>query len=282
MSEKFLQTFDKDGDVVFVGLKDGILYWTLPTHGKPEEIAYLTHFSDKNKYYYEDAKSRVVHWSLPEDDKRITSRARSMVADVNGMSRAETSEYIGFMYSAEAASKQMEELSRYFNTGSEPATATHGLTTTVETEDVTKEQYMQSFNGDLDPIFIGLLSGKVFWTIPAPSKVSDLAVLTHATEEGKFYYETIATQAVTWSIPNGQTLPDTVIESIQSMYTMSTQETEDIVGLAFSEVESNRQMELIQKFIDGSDAGIKSDAVDNNASTIVSSSSGDTRSEAIK
>lgn len=59
---------------------------------------------------------------------------------------------------------------------------------------------MQLFNADLQPIFIGMQSGKATWTIPKGT-FPQLTFMAHLADGNSCYYEDLRTQAVSWTLP---------------------------------------------------------------------------------
>ncbi len=123
-----------------------------------------------------------------------------------------------------------------------------------------RSTFLQSFNADADPIFIDLRNAQAFWTLPRTAKLSDLTTLTHITDEGKVYYESLSTGAVTWSlVVDGTVIIAEAVSLASDLLDATREETEEIIGKPFPEKESEEQMIILQQYCEDPESYVEPD-----------------------
>lgn len=118
--DNYFQLFNKDSDIVFLGLRSGDLYWTLPESSSYSSVLYITHKKDKNKInnlleddiIFEKLDHRKIikdsdYYNLnffhtnknaPTDAKIMSKICIRTIPKVISYNRIETEDQIGSLY----------------------------------------------------------------------------------------------------------------------------------------------------------------------------------------
>lgn len=114
MNGSFLQSFDADGDHIFIDLQEAVAYWILPSDTKFSQLTTLTHETQDGRFYYENLGTGAVTWSLVSDEITITKDAVTLASQLLGCSREEAEIIIDSPFPEKESEEQMVALQMYF------------------------------------------------------------------------------------------------------------------------------------------------------------------------
>jgi hypothetical protein len=282
--DQYIQLFNSDGDTVFINLATGFVYWKLPDRITFQDVKYFSHINDEDgKLYYEEASNGKVAWSLPEQDHDISSICRTMVYQIDTMSRSETEELIGITFNEDITNYINEQVDQYLanlentrniNTA-QTVEETRGKEDSEEDDEESKEveetqadntssfqtiptkiidldYYIQTFNNDGDPLFVGLCSGKAYWILPSNSLFEKLKLFSHINEEdGQLYFEEIDSGNTTWELAiDNEIVYQAGYDTIYKIDSMNRGECEIFVGQRYNEEKIQQQNESLDNYLE--------------------------------
>lgn len=273
VKESYIQIFNADGDTVFVGLSSGSPSWKLPNEISYDEVKYFAHINDDDgRCYYENSRTSAVTWSLPTDDPEISLSARSMIGQIDGMMRNETEQVIGQAFSEDLHNQINDEIDEYFEERDErkaaeaareverqkEIAATPTITSKPAEEmkaksiEVVDEYYIQTFNNEGDPVFVGLTSGMGYWVLPSNSLFPKVKLFSHINEDdGRLYFEDAETNVVTWALEVDQKIVfQKGYDSVMKVDSLTRAETEDFIGNEYCEEKIQLQNEALDNFLE--------------------------------
>jgi hypothetical protein len=283
--DQYIQLFNSDGDTVFINLATGFVYWKLPDRITFKHVKYFSHINDEDgKLYFEEASNGKVTWTLPEQDNEISSICRTMVAQIDTMSRSETEELTGISFNEDITNYINDEVDKYLaNLESSRNVNTTQVTTDysskeskangdseedyesdeeskevsssfqmIPTEIIDSDYYIQTFNNDGDPLFVGLSSGKAYWILPSNSLFEKLKLVSHINEEdGKLYFEEIDTGNTTWTLMiDNEIVYQAGYDTIYKIDSMTRDECELFVGQRYDEKKIQQQNDQLDNYLE--------------------------------
>lgn len=110
-----------------------------------------------------------------------------------------------------------------------------------------KEKIIQVFNADLQPVFIGMDSGKAKWTVPRRS-FRYLTYMAHLADGNSCYYEDLRNQAVAWTLPFAEMSP-AAVNAAKVLQTSDEMGAIDWINEPFPEDESIEVMLSIDDYL---------------------------------
>jgi hypothetical protein len=283
--DQYIQLFNSDGDTVFINLATGFVYWKLPDRITFKHVKYFSHINDEDgKLYFEEASNGKVTWTLPEQDNEISSICRTMVAQIDTMSRSETEELTGISFNEDITNYINDEVDKYLaNLESSRNVSTTQITAdssskeskangdseeddeseeeykevsssfrVIPTEIVDSDYYIQTFNNDGDPLFVGLSSGKAYWILTSNSLFEKLKLVSHINEEdGKLYFEEIDTGNTTWTLMiDNEIVYQAGYDTIYKIDSMTRDECESFVGQRYDEKKIQQQNDQLDNYLE--------------------------------
>jgi hypothetical protein len=260
-SELYMQLFNAEGDTVFIGLLSGKVFWKLPNSVTFDEVKYFAHISDDDgRIYFEEMKTEAVTWSLSPADSDISLTARKIIAQLDNMSREETGKMIGQPFDDDVTNYVNDAVDRYFEERDQkkqqqqfaPEPSERNFPP-KESKPVHDEYYVQTFNNEGDPVFIGLKSGVGYWTLPQPSLFGRVKIFGHINDEdGRLYFEDIDNDGkVTWALEiDNVVIFEAGLQSVQQLDNLNRMETEDFVQEAYDEEAIQGHNEQLDAFLE--------------------------------
>lgn len=122
------------------------------------------------------------------------------------------------------------------------------------------EKYIQLFNAAEQPFFVGMDSGKASWLIDE-GKIHLLIHAAHPADDGKYYYEDLRTQAVSWSLPLTE-MTASAANTAKVLMTFNEVESEEWIGDSFPADESALLTIAIDAFLLGEGGDYDEDSVE--------------------
>lgn len=296
--DTYIQLFNADGDIVFLALATGFVTWKLPSYLNFDNVKYFSHINDADgRLYWEDMKTGQVTWSLPADDPDITILAKTMVADLDNMSRQDTEVLIGQPFSEDMNNATNEAIDEYLAAQEEkrqqqqqqnfdreaksqeiaeqepkpPVNPRKSvkivdqqpLSSTISTpmtpvvnppmpKVLIDEYYIQSFNNEGDPVFVGLKSGNGYWTLPNTKLFEKVKLFAHINEEdGRLYFEDCDTNEVTWHlVVDNHIVFKEGFDSVSNLDNLDRSQTEDFVQEIYDEGKIQKHNEELDNYLE--------------------------------
>jgi hypothetical protein len=267
-SELYMQLFNAEGDTVFIGLLSGKVFWKLPNSVTFDGVKYFAHISDDDgRIYFEEMKTGAVTWSLSPADSDISLTARKIIAQLDNMSREETGKMIGQPFDDDVTNYVNDAVDRYFEDRDQKKQqeqfapeSTERNFPPKESKPVLDEYYVQTFNNEGDPVFIGLKSGVGYWTLPQPSLFGRVKIFGHINDEdGRLYFEDIDDDGkVTWALEiDNIVIFEAGLQSVQQLDNLNRTETEDFVQEEYDEEAIQQHNEQLDAFLEEKEEKMK-------------------------
>lgn len=127
------------------------------------------------------------------------------------------------------------------------------------------EKYIQLFNAAEQPFFVGMDSGKASWLIDE-GKIHLLIHAAHPADDGKYYYEDLRTQAVSWSLPLTE-MTASAANTAKVLMTFNEEESEEWIGESFPADNSALLTIAIDAFLLGEGGDYDEDSVEAESET---------------
>lgn len=97
-------------------------------------------------------------------------------------------------------------------------------------------------------MYVEMHTGNAFWVLPKKYKLKDVKYLSHLTEDGSSYYEELATNQTSWTLP---AVMSAQAKSNTAAYQLMTRDEAEVALVeAFPEEESAEQMAKIDAYFD--------------------------------
>jgi len=116
--------------------------------------------------------------------------------------------------------------------------------------------YFQGCNVDGDVFFTETVAGDSFWLLPVGVPVSRIRYISHSTDAGVPYYESLKTKAVTWQLPE-EGVSEKAAKSIKMLTKMNRAQCNNILKDTFSDEDMMHQLDLIDQYAAELDEGIQ-------------------------
>ena len=114
--------------------------------------------------------------------------------------------------------------------------------------------YIQLYNTDGDAFYVDLNNGESFWLLPPGTPVSRVRCISHMSDKGEPYYESLKTKAVTWAIPE-EGLSAKAQQSAKMLSKMNRAQCRAIMKDQFDEAGMNALLDELDSFAADIDEG---------------------------